>query len=128
MTTSGTGQCGLSALAPVNLLSNTRNLSLANPQRNKTMNLPKISSYGQYASNNYGAHCLVVTMLNVRVWFSYQTPIAFQVDGKPRVVRKNEWGPTTGKHLNQIDGGTNEARKARVSGSQFEQLFSEQVS
>lgn len=88
------------------------------------MKLPKINSYGRYSSDNYGAHCLCVEMGKVTVWFSYQTPIAFQVDGKERVVRWNDWKTTTGKHLNAIDGGN---KKNRVDGATFEKLWSEQV-
>ena len=51
------------------------------------------------------------------VWFSYWTPIAFQVRGRERVVRRNDWSITTGKHLNEVDrrDGT------RISGTEFEQ-------
>ena len=53
----------------------------------------------------------------VTVWFSYRTPVAFQVGASEPVVRQNAWGPTTGKHLNAIDGGD---KRARVSGEQFQ--------
>lgn len=53
------------------------------------------------------------------VWFSYRTPIAFVWMGE-RCVRENEWGPTTGKHLNAIDGGSKEAKAARLSSGVFE--------
>lgn len=43
--------------------------------------LPTIACYGNYSSGNYGAHCLCVTVGPVRVWYSYTTPVAFQVDG-----------------------------------------------
>lgn len=86
------------------------------------MRLPRISSYGNYSSDNYGAHCLCVSMGPITVWFSYKTPVAFQVDGSPKVVRQNEWGPTTGKHLNAIDGGD---KKARVDAQTFERMFAE---
>lgn len=89
------------------------------------MKLPKISSYGNYSSDNYGAHSLCVDFGSLTVWFSYQTPVAFQTDGHARVVRENSWGPTTGKHLNAIDGGN---KKARVSSEDFERLWNEQVS
>lgn len=88
------------------------------------MTLPKINSYCRYSSDNYGAHCFCVEMGKVTVWFSYQTPIAFQVDGRERVVRVNDWKTTTGKHLNAIYGGN---KKSRVSGADFERLWSEQV-
>ena len=75
------------------------------------------------SSDNYGAHCLCVEMNDVTVWFSYKTPIAFQVGCNPRVVRQNDW-KTTGKHLNAIDGGD---KKSRVDDETFERLWNEQV-
>ncbi len=53
------------------------------------------------------------------VWFSYKEPVAFKFNGRPRVVRENAWGPTTGKHLNAIDGGSKEARGDRVGENEF---------
>jgi flavorubredoxin len=50
--------------------------------------------------------------------FSYKTIIAFAINGKV-IVRQNEWSTTTGKHLNAIDGGSNEAKEALLSGSAF---------
>ena len=37
------------------------------------------------------------------IWYSYSTPVAFQIDGQPLRIARNNWGPTTGKHLNAID-------------------------
>lgn len=92
------------------------------------MNLPSISSYGNYSSDNYGAHALRVEMPNVTVYFSYKTPVAFRSNkGGGTVVRQNDWGTTTGKHLNAIDGGSREAKKARVDSATFERLFGELV-
>lgn len=91
------------------------------------MSLPKINGYGQYSSDNYGAHCLVVSMGSVTVWFSYRTPIAFVVHGHNRVVHENDWGPTTGKHLNWIDGGDKDAKKRRIDSDTFERLWKERV-
>jgi hypothetical protein len=88
------------------------------------MNLPKIGNYGQYSSGNYGAHSLVVEVGPVTVWFSYRTPIAFQVDGHSQVVHRNDWSTTTGKHLNWIDNGN---KKGRVDAETFEKLWTEQV-
>lgn len=87
------------------------------------MNLPTIRSYGPYSSGNYGAHSLMVDLGPVTVWFSYQTPVAFTV-GRGLVVRRNDWGPTTGKHLNAIDGGD---KRSRVDSETFERLWDEQV-
>lgn len=88
------------------------------------MRLPKFNSYCNYSSDNYGAHCICIEVGPVTVWFSYKTPVAFQLDGKPRVVRCNSWGPTTGKHLNAIDDGD---KRSRVSSEDFERLWNEQV-
>lgn len=64
----------------------------------------------------------VVQVGSLSVWFSYKTPIAFQSGYGSIVVRENEWGPTTGKHLgyigvdakNRIDGVTFERELAKV--------------
>ncbi len=87
------------------------------------MTLPTIETYDNYSSDNYGAHALRVTMADTTVWFSYTTPVAFQVNGQPIVVRENEWGPTTGKHLNWIEAN----KSKRVSGKEFARLYAEQV-
>jgi len=53
------------------------------------------------------------------VWFSYETPVALQVGRGIMVVRKNVWGPTTGRHLNAIDGGGPLAKAERVDAETF---------
>lgn len=53
-------------------------------------------------------------------YFSYETCIAFNLGGY-WVVRENEWGPTTGKHLNYIDNGE---KSSRISGEDFERRLS----
>lgn len=55
----------------------------------------------------------------VILFFSYQTLIGFSVNGK-RYVSENLWGPTTGKHLNAIDGGNKTDRLPR---KQFEEAY-----
>lgn len=61
----------------------------------------------------------------VRLWFSYRTLVAFETPGSGGpVVRKNEWGPTTGKLLNTIDGG---AAQDRVPAEDFTRLYRELV-
>ena len=42
-----------------------------------------------------------VTIGNVKLYFSYETCVAFKKDGI-LTVTQNEWGSTTGKHLNWI--------------------------
>ena len=85
------------------------------------IDLPTFRSYGEYSSSNYGAHALVLTTNQGCFWFSYQTLVAFHNWG-PRVVHKNVWGQTTGKHLNWIDGGN---KIARVSSEEFKRLYTE---
>jgi len=89
----------------------------------KKIEMPSISSYGNYSSSNYGAHCLRVEVAGVTVWFSYTTPVAFRGKEGGTVVRKNDWSTTTGKHLNLIDGGSPASKKERVSGEDFEKAF-----
>lgn len=57
------------------------------------------------------------------VWFSYKTPIAFQSAESGLVVRQNDWGPTTGRHMNAIDGG---ARGDRIDGQAFETMLNQE--
>lgn len=87
------------------------------------MNLPAISNYGQYASDNYGKHTLLVEMPDVMIWFSYETPVAFSTGDSGLIVHKNIWGTTTGKHLNWIDDGDKEAKARRVNAAQFQELW-----
>ena len=44
-----------------------------------------------------------VKINQITIWFSYETPITFQVNADFIYVSKNEWSNTTGKHLNIID-------------------------
>lgn len=75
-------------------------------------------SYGDYKSDNYGAHSLQLHIGNLILWFSYDTVVAFAAPGHLRRVSENCWGPTTGKHLNWIDGGN---KSNRLSRTEFEQ-------
>ena len=56
------------------------------------------------------------------IWYSYRTPVAFETS-TTRVVRQNDWGPTTGKHLNAIDGGGKDAKENRVSSDVFDKAL-----
>ena len=82
--------------------------------------LPKIGSYGRYSSDNYGVNTLYIEIGPLTVWFSYQTPVAFQIGGNPRVIRENTFSKTTGKHLNWLG-------HSRVSSEEFEKLWEKQV-
>lgn len=67
------------------------------------------------------ANAMQVSTANITYWFSYQTVIAFQ-NSSGTYVSENDWGPTTGKHLNEIDGGD---KKSRLSRSDFEKKLTE---
>jgi hypothetical protein len=64
--------------------------------------LANVSSYGRYSSSNYGVHTLKVSLPEIEIYFSYETPVAFWLAGEGLTVCENEWGVTTGKHLNWI--------------------------
>lgn len=84
------------------------------------MIVPEFKSYGEYASGNYGAHAMCFKLPNgVSFYYSYQSLVAFHAPLTGTVVCYNEWSKTTGKHLNWIDGGDKEARKARLERMQF---------
>lgn len=87
------------------------------------MGLPTIQNYGQYGSNNYGAHTLMVRVMGVDVYFSYNTVIAFSAPSCGLVVHTNDWGKTTGKHLNWIEHDHGK----RVSNEVFQQMWKEHV-
>lgn len=57
---------------------------------------------------------------SIAYWFSYSTCVGFELINGRRVVRENVWGPTTGRHLNAIDGGH---KPSRVTLEEFQQLI-----
>ena len=63
-----------------------------------------------------------LTLGPLTLWFGYTTPISFSIGGSTpsSCTRVNDWSTTTGRHLNTCDGGTPEARAARVPGPVFE--------
>lgn len=88
------------------------------------MELPTISCYGRYSNDNYGVNAMHVRVAGFSVYFSYRTPVAFYHYKWGLVVHKNIWGPTTGKHLNWIDGGCHDDR---VSSEKFRRLWDDQM-
>jgi len=64
-------------------------------------NLP---SFDVYCDNTSGHNALRFQTERGTVYYSYKTPIAFCGPNGLR-VRENDWGPTTGKHMNAIDSG-----------------------
>lgn len=90
--------------------------------------LPTFSSYGEYSSKAYGAHCLVFSIGKMDIYFSYQTCVAFRAPEAGLVVMQNHWGPTTGKHLKWIDGCTTRTGKHRLEGEEFDKrLFNSMI-
>ena len=82
------------------------------------MNIVKWN-YGQYKSDNYSGHTIAIRVGTLTAFFSYNTIIAFRDNGH-FVVRENDWGPTTGKHLNWLDDGD---KSNRTPGEKFNQLL-----
>jgi len=58
----------------------------------------------------------------VTLWFSYKTCVAFKLPGDSPVVHENIWGPTTGRHLAQIDGHD---KSGRVPAPIFDRALSQ---
>ena len=69
-----------------------------------------------------GSNFTEVSFDNLTIWTSYRTVIAFRTPKTGKVVRENDWGPTTGKHLNAIDGGE---KSSRLPGEKFEALLND---
>ncbi|QDK01387.1 hypothetical protein SEA_WATERT_120 [Microbacterium phage WaterT] len=61
---------------------------------------------------------------SLRLEFSYQTVIAFY-GPDDSAVSVNAWGPTTGKHLNRVDGGD---KANRVERDEFTRRLDAQLS
>ena len=86
--------------------------------------LDALPSWEQYCTNTTAVNALAFSLNDggMKVWFSYRTPIAFRAAwGEPIIVRANQWGPTTGKHINAIDDGD---KSNRIDGAKFEVLLS----
>ena len=77
--------------------------------------LPEIRNYGDYSSDNYGAHTLRVDLGEIELWYSYQTIVAYRDAQDGLTISENIWGTTTGKHLNWI----NSDHSRRLDHSEF---------
>ena len=52
----------------------------------------------------------------IKVWYSYATPIAVtDIMQNTTYVSVNNWSVTTAKHLNEIDGGSITAKRLRLA-------------
>jgi len=61
-----------------------------------------------------------INVNGLEIWFSYETPVAFQKAGE-RYVRENEWSTTTGRFLNELEPDKNK----RVKSEEFEKMLRE---
>ena len=69
-----------------------------------------------------------VTLGNLTIYFSYNTPVACQITGESAVVSVNIWSSTTGRHLQWIDGGDKESRIDNATFTrQLEEILSGRV-
>ena len=57
------------------------------------------------------------------MWFSYKTLVAFHTLETGTVCRENDWGPTTGRHLNYVQ--PDKAR--RVDATTFGNMVAQHV-
>ena len=69
--------------------------------------------------DNEVTNMTLITMGHIKMYFSYQTLIAFSIDATGLKIRKNEWNATTGRHMNLLDGGEAE----RLSGAEFKKQW-----
>lgn len=81
--------------------------------------IPKISNYGQYSNNNYGAHTLAVEFEKFTLFYSYDTIVAYKDIDDGFVCSENVWGNTTGKHLNWLEPN----KRNRVPNKDFELIL-----
>jgi hypothetical protein len=72
-----------------------------------------IAPYGKYSGGGW-ANAMEVRVGVLSLRFSYRTVVAFSTPETGLVVCQNEWGTTTGKHLNWIDGGDKKSRLPRA--------------
>ena len=57
-----------------------------------------------------------VTIGEITIWFSCETPVAYHTRDSGYVVCENIWSNTTGRHLNSIDSGR---KKDRIPQREF---------
>lgn len=88
------------------------------------MSLPRIKSYKGHPN----ANAMRVEIGGATLWFSYETLVAFRTPSSGLVVRRNAWGPTTGKHLNMIEaqGGAVPGR-CRLDCEEFREAYEAHV-
>lgn len=56
---------------------------------------------------------------SLTLWFSYETVIAFHTPATGYQVRENNWGPTTGKHINYVLEQAGQSKSACLPAETF---------
>lgn len=80
------------------------------------MNIPKLHTI----MSNFHVADFSTPRKPLKIYFSYETPIAVVHDSL-MLVRQNDWGVTTGKHLNHISPD----KGLRVPGDVFEKYLAD---
>ena len=87
---------------------------------NRSVPIPRIEHVDGYR------HLTIIRTGTVSFGYSYKTLVAVQSGlAADWVVHENIWGPTTGKHLNAIDGGSTRAQLHRLNEDQFADYLTE---
>lgn len=81
--------------------------------------LPKTTNYGQYSNDNYGAHTRKIEMGTIELYYSYETIVAYCDAQDGLICTVNQWGVTTGKHLNWIQPD----KKSRLPADKFNEML-----
>lgn len=89
--------------------------------------IPKISNYGNYSSDNYGAHTLKVDLGEIELYYSYETIVAYSDIKDGLVCSLNSWGVTTGKHLNWIEQDKKKRKNSQIFGIMLESALSRHI-
>jgi len=76
---------------------------------------------GDYCDWSTNAKYVVINEA-IKIYFSYETPIAFILNGE-LTIRQNDWSITTGKHLNAI----NSNKEVRINSEEFNQVLESAV-
>jgi hypothetical protein len=77
----------------------------------------KTVTIGDYTG---GGNARFVKVGALKLYFSYETCIAYQIEGKRCVVAENPAGTTTGRHIGVIDGGN---KKRRYPWAEFQVML-----
>lgn len=80
------------------------------------MSMFKIESYRTTRGGAEDPAAKVVTFGWLTVYFSYRTPVSFQVQGESPVTSENAWSRSTGTHLNIIEPD----KKKRIPYKEFQ--------